>query len=63
MGSLFNGNFQALGFNVGEVHRIRDKGQHFKGCCGNSFQLIVHYTSNSAEIKASVTDSCQLCMN
>lgn len=37
MSSLFNGNFQALGFNVGEVHRIRDKGQHFKGCCGNYF--------------------------
>lgn len=29
MGSLFNGHFQALGFNIGAVHKIRHKGQHF----------------------------------
>lgn len=35
MSSLFNGHFKGLGFNIGKVHKIRDKGQHFQRSSGN----------------------------
>lgn len=59
--SLFSGHFQALGLNIGEVGKIRVKGQQFKGFSGNYF--LMHYTSNNAEVRTSVADSCQLCMS
>lgn len=30
---------------------MRDKGQNFQGCSGNTFQSITYYTSNGTEVR------------